>query len=104
MSQETEAIRWPSIDPEDIDVLEFDFGIYSAGQSAASVAVSVDLMRGAHATPASVLFGAPVISGSKVYQRVHEAVNGAIYKVRARAEFADGRAQVLAGILPCVRR
>jgi len=100
----THDTTWLAIDPQDVDVLEFDFSVYSAGSAITSVTVTAELLRGTHATPQDVLLGASVTEGEKVYQRVHQAVDGVIYKIRARAVFADGRAQVLAGILPCVRR
>jgi hypothetical protein len=104
MSFEPLSINWLAIDPEDVDVLEFDFAVYAAGSAITSQSVSAEVLRGVHATPQDILLGAPVPSGDKLYQRVSNAVAGVVYKVRARAVFADGRAQVLAGILPCVRR
>ena len=104
MSQEADVVRWFAIDPDDREPLEFNFSLYSGGLPVDSATVEVELMRGSDPTPSNVLQGSLVISGAVVYQRVHQAVNGAIYKFRCRGVFTDGRAKVLAGILPCVRR
>lgn len=95
---------WPAIDPEDVDVLEFDFSVYAAGSAITAQTVSAQVQRGTHASPQDILLGVPTVSGFKVYQRVSNALDEVVYGIRARAVFADGRAHVLAGILPCKRR
>jgi hypothetical protein len=103
MSQDM-IVNWPAIDPEDVDVLEFDFRLYAGSASLLAVSMVVEVQRGLHATPQSILLGAAVLNGAVAFQRVSNCASGVIYRVRARGSFSDGRAQVLAGSLPCVRR
>ncbi len=104
MSLDPNVPTWPSIDPEDIDVLEFDYSVYALLTTITSASAQAEVLRGVHATPGVVLLGPAVINGLKVYQRVSQCVAGVHYKVRMLASFSDGRAQVLSGVLPCNRR
>lgn len=99
------AIVWPPLDVADIDLLEFDFSLYCAGIAITATLCTCEVARGVHATPSVVLLGLPVVVGSKVYQRVQGAggLADVQYHIRLRAELADGRARVLAGILPITR-
>lgn len=99
------AIVWPPLDVADIDTLEFDYSLYAAGSAIVSTLCTCEIARGVHTTPSGVLLGLPIVVGSKVYQRVQGAggVADVQYHIRLRAELADGRARVLAGILPIMR-
>lgn len=99
-----EAVFWPSMDPQDVDPVEFDFSIYAGSATLTGVVVSAEVVRGTDPSPSSILLGSPSVNGKVVYQMISNPKPGVTYKVRALGSFSDSRQQVLAGTLPCVRR
>jgi hypothetical protein len=99
------ATVWQPLDVADVDVIEFDYTLFAAASTITATLATCEVQRGVHATPAAVLLGLPTVVGSKVYQRVQGAggLADVQYHIRMRAELADGRARVLAGILPITK-
>lgn len=74
---------WPTKDPDEKFAIEFDFARLAA--TVDSAVVEVALLSGTDATPATVLDGAPQVTGAKVYQRVKAGVAGCNYRLRCEA-------------------
>jgi len=74
----------PIKDPAESVVMEFDFSSEMAAISSASVAVSI-YGSGTDPAVATVLDGALQISGTSVFQRVHNGVHGVDYALRCLA-------------------
>lgn len=89
-------------DPAETQALAFDFSpdLGTETLTAASQTSGIELLAGTDAAYASVLNGAPVISGTKVLQSVKLGVHNCDYRVWAKANTSGGRTLVVAGILP----
>lgn len=92
---------WANKDPEEKLVASFDFASeIDAGESIQSVLITCTLVSGSDASPASVLNGSPVISGTNVLQPFQGGVDGCTYTLRCAASLSSGRVLVLAATLP----
>jgi hypothetical protein len=81
----------PILDIEEIKVAVFDFDTeLEAGETI-----------GTDASPELVLVGAAQVSGRQVLQRIQGRVEGATYKLRARAVGNGGLHHVIRALLPC---
>lgn len=93
---------FPPMDPEALLPLAFNFAAFlGAGATIASVSyVSAAVHKGVDATPATRLYGVPLIDGTRVVQWLRYPVAGCVYKLRARILTSDGREYPLTGLLP----
>lgn len=99
------ALRWEPIDVDEVDFVEFDYSLYARGVPIQNVlGIEVSTERGVDADPGQMIVGAPQIGGLIVVYRVRGRIEGAIYKLRCRVEFADGRVHVLSGVLPVEKK
>ena len=68
----------------EIKLIKFDFaGEAGDGVTLLSPTVVCTVHKGTDPSPASVLFGAAVISGTELHQMVQPGVSGTTYKLRA---------------------
>jgi len=88
-------------DPAEVITLTFDFSALTGAVQSATTEIDVSI--GNDAAAASMLSGAPQISGAKVLQQVINGVSGCTYHVRAAATTIDGDVFVLAASLPVTR-
>lgn len=95
------TISWPTKDPSESLVREWDFSSrLNAGETISGVVVAVSLLAGADPNPATMLLSAATIAGGVVSQPVRGGVHGAAYKFRCVATLApSGRVLVLAATL-----
>jgi hypothetical protein len=92
----------PILDIEEIKVAVFDFDTeLEAGETIATVDVTSTTASGTDASPELVLVGAAQVSGRQVLQRIQGRVEGATYKLRARAVGNGGLHHVIRALLPC---
>lgn len=89
-------------DPEEIINVTFPFAdeLGSEAISGGSAVVTISVKQGVDAAAAAMLNGAPVISGTNVFQSVKDGVNGVLYGLRCRIDTSGGRRLVLAAQLP----
>lgn len=71
-----------------------------AGETISSVSVTISVLAGVDASPASMLYQAATISGSTVFQPFRGGVDGVTYLIRAEITLSSGRILVGAGVLP----
>jgi len=104
MTTSTSILAPAAFSPKDsaeIIMLGFDFAaLLAEGVTISGPATAISVHDGTDASAASVLSGAPTVSGTKVLQQVVGGVAGVTYKVRAQADASDGQRYVLAGLLP----
>lgn len=98
----SESVQWPDLDPQDIDIAEFDYSLYANDVGIQSALAEVRVLRGLDASPELALLGSPSVIGLKVYQRIRGRLPAVHYKLRMRAVLDDGREKVLAGSWQCV--
>lgn len=89
-------------DPEEIIVITFPFAdeLGTESISAGTAVVSIAVKEGVDAAAAAMLNGAPVISGTNVFQSMINGVNGVVYGLRCRIDTSGGRRLVLTANLP----
>lgn len=90
-------------DPEDVDVVTFDFTDQLAGETVtAVVAVTAAVYSGVDAAPATVLNGAAAIDATakKVSQSVRAGLVNVDYRLKCKVTTSAGRTLNQARILP----
>ncbi len=89
-------------DPEEIINVTFPFvdELGTESISAGTAVVTIAVKEGVDASAAAMLNGAPVVSGTNVFQSVKNGVNGAVYGLRCRIDTSGGRRLVLTANLP----
>lgn len=89
-------------DPEEIVNVTFPFAdeLGTESISGGSAVVTISVKEGVDASAAAMLNGAPVISGTNVFQSVKNGVNGVLYGLRCRIDTSGGRRLVLSAQLP----
>jgi len=85
-------------DPSESIVVTFDFSALVSSISTATVTNAAD--EGNDAAPASMLSGAPLVTGTKVSQRLVGGVAGCTYHLRCTVTDDGGNTYVLANTLP----
>ena len=100
----TNSVGYQGFDPKKTGEtvwLSFDFAALTSAPinpviNSALHAGSMDL------APSGILSGAPVISGSKIFQKITGGIDGADYKLTCSVEVVapDGSVFILIGILP----
>lgn len=78
-------------------------GLFPAGVTILSAAVTVYVLRGIDPTPAAILSGGAAINGTDVVQLAQGGVDGVYYVLECRAVGSDGQAVVLQAELPVVK-
>lgn len=97
------STMWPEKVVEERVTAEFDFGPeLQIGETVVSVVWVVTTVKGVDASPQSVLYGAPVIQGTRVYQQLWAGLAGCSYRVQCRATTQIGDVLILQGVLPVV--
>lgn len=90
----------PFKDPEETDVIPFDFtGDLNPGETISDPVVTCEVYAGVDPAPA-VLSGTPTADVGVVTQRVTGGVADVDYRIQCVVETSDGRVLVLATILP----
>lgn len=85
--------------PAEIIVLGFDFAALTSAPSSPVVTISRQ-SGSADPAPGDMLSGIPVVTGTKVLQKVIGGVAGTRYVVQAQVDAPDGSRYLLAGVLP----
>lgn len=89
-------------DPEEIITVTFPFAdeLGTETITPATAVVAISVKEGADAAAAAMLNGAPVITGTNVFQSVKNGVNAVLYGFRCRIDTSGGRRLVLSANLP----
>lgn len=86
-------------DPAEVITLAFDFAALTTSPS--SPVVTATRHAGtADSTPEAIISGDPLVSGTKVLQKVVAGTAGTDYLLRCQVDAPDGSRYVLAGVLP----
>lgn len=96
------AAVWPFKDPEEAFACAFDFALeLIEGETLTGTpSITVAVVDGADASPASLKSGAPVIEGGRVLQRLVGGVAGVTYSLTCIASTSEGNTLARAAILP----
>ena len=78
-------------DPDEVKTVIFDFGNQLGTNTISSAVVTVNVERGADATPNSMKSGADVISGAFVRQLITGGVLGVNYTIHCVATDSSGQ-------------
>lgn len=78
-------------DPDEIKTVIFDFTNQLGTASISSAPVTVDVVRGADATPDNLKSGSPVISGALVRQLITGGLLGVSYAIHCIATDSSGQ-------------
>lgn len=95
------TIAYPAFapkDPAEIVFVAFDFTALTAAPT--SPVVTAALLLGEDPAPSSILGGSPIVSGTRIVQKIVGGVTGCNYTLRCQIDIADGSRYVLAGVLP----
>lgn len=88
-------------DPAEVLVLAWDFTAELGAETLSAVtSVTASVLAGTDPSPASLLSGAPGISGASVTQIIQGGVAGCDYQLKAQVSTSGGRVLVLSGLLP----
>ena len=87
----------------EIKEARFDFSTEAAeGTTLTSPSVTCVVLDGTDASPSSVLYGSPTVSGKEVVQRIQPGVVGCTYKLNAFASDSSGLRHHIAAKLSVV--
>jgi hypothetical protein len=93
--------RFPVKDPAEVVVLSFDFSAELGAETiSGSPTIAIATYAGIDATPGTVLYGSPAITGQAVIQTVRQGLDGVDYKIKTQINTSGGRTLVLSGVLP----
>ncbi len=99
----TRTVQNPGFDPKDpaeTITVAFDFAALTDTPSSPAVAATRHAGT-ADASPSAILSGSPVVSGTKILQKiVVGGTAGTDYLLRCHVSAPDGSVYVLAGVLP----
>jgi hypothetical protein len=96
-------ITWPVKHPVERVTAEFDFGpSMPAGDTLASVQMSVTTLQGVDAAPGALVYGAAQLKGARAYQALTGGLDGCSYRVECRGTTANNNLLLLARVLPVV--
>lgn len=90
-------------DPEDVDVVTFDFATQLAGETINGAAVvTITAYSGVDGAPANVLNGAAAVDGTakKITQGVKAGIANVDYRIKCKVPTTGGRTLAQARILP----
>lgn len=94
------------VDPIDIEGKDFQpfEGTLDAGETyvGGSIVATCTAVVGADADPQQVIWGAPVVDGTRILVPIRGRVPGVTYKIRLVAPTSSGRVLVAAALLACV--
>jgi bifunctional N-acetylglucosamine-1-phosphate-uridyltransferase/glucosamine-1-phosphate-acetyltransferase GlmU-like protein len=81
--------------------LSFEFSeVLASGESLSTASCSVIVLDGTDASPSSLLSGSATITGTKVYQRVHNGTAGVTYRIIVTVTTSAGSTLVAVGDIP----
>lgn len=90
-------------DPAEQIAVTFEFaaGLIAGESITGTPTVTASATGGSDTSPAAILSGSPLVSGSQVMQTIIGGVDGSTYKLRCLVTLTpSGRKLVLAGLLP----
>ena len=81
--------------------LSFEFSeVLASGESLSTASCSVIVLDGTDASPSGLLSGSATITGTKVYQRVHNGTAGVTYRIIVTVTTSAGSTLVAVGDIP----
>ena len=83
------------------ELFTFDYSlVLQQGETLTTATANVIVMNGSDSNPTAILVGTPVISGTKVSQRISGGVSETTYRLEITASTNNGNVYVAVGDLP----
>jgi len=96
-------MQWPTKDPGETFVVDFDYSQMSGvGTLTGTPVVTVTMTYGIDSNPSAILSGAAYLNGNIVYQVVQGGQSGCIYHLSCSATDNNGMTFVVSADLPVI--
>ena len=83
------------------ELFTFDFtNVLKTGELISSASCTAIVMSGTDSNPTAILFGAPIISGAQVSQRIYNGISEVTYRIEMTATTTFGNVYTAVGDLP----